>query len=364
MNRLLKYLIEILIMFGIYVVFDMPGTKKYILSAILMLCFLVRGRKKKWKPEALICVSLPVAVYFLLGFLGTFINASEYVDTVKIVVFWTIPLLFAFSMYVFYGKEMSHIVDVQFIGSCLAYLIPKGRFILETITVESMFAYAYGAFFVYYIYKKRWAFCGIAAVLMLLTDKRIVVLAVVVAVFVQGFLWIFRNDKRIGIGIWAIASLIINIYLSLIYSGTLQAIMEGIGINTNGRIKMYGKITEWFGRKFFMAGQGLGIVEELLAAWRVEDFSNLHNDLLKFHIELGFAGLLLFLVSYGIIFYLIEKKYSASAMNLFVSMAIYTMMLFATDNVSIYIIYLVPVYSIYFAVLSEQKKENVSIGKC
>ena len=34
MNRLLKYLIEILIMFGLYVVCDNPGTKKYIVIAM------------------------------------------------------------------------------------------------------------------------------------------------------------------------------------------------------------------------------------------------------------------------------------------------------------------------------------------
>ena len=364
MNRLLKYLIEILIMFGLYVVCDNPGTKKYIVIAFLMLAFFIAGRKKKWDAEALLCVSLPVVVYLLLGFLWTFTNASAYVDTVKIIIFWLIPLLFAFSLYIFYGEKMTHMVDVQFFGSCLAYLIPKGRFILETITVESMFAYAYGAFFAYYAYKKRWGFCVIAAVLMFLTDKRIVVLAVAMTVLIQGFLWLFRDDKRLAFGIWGIASVIINGYLWLIYSGTLQALMEGIGINTNGRTKMYEKITEWFGKNFFMAGKGLGIVEELLSAWKVEDFANLHNDLLKFHIELGFVGLLLLLTSYVVVFYLVEKKYSTSKMKMFLSMAIYTMMLFATDNVSIYVIYMIPVYSIYFAVLSEHKEENVSIEKC
>ena len=364
MNRLLKYLIEILIMFGLYVVCDNPGTKKYIVIAFLMLVFLIAGRKKKWNAEVFLIVSIPVAVYFLLGFFWTFLNASAYVDTVKIIIFWLIPLIFAFSMYIFYGEKMTHIVDVQFLGSCLAYLIPKGRFILETITVESMFAYVYGAFFIYYAYKKRWEFCAVAAALMFLTDKRIVVLAVAMTVSIQGFLWLFRDDKRLVFGIWGIVTAIINIYLWMIYSGTLQAMMEGIGINTNGRTKMYGKVTEWFGGDFLMAGKGLGIVEELLAAWRVKDFANLHNDLLKFHIELGFVGLLLLLTSYGVAFYLVEKKYSASKMKMFLSMAIYTMILFATDNVSIYVIYLIPVYSIYFAVLSENREKNVSIEKC
>ena len=359
MYRLIKYFFEILMMFIVYVLCDAPGSKKYILIVLLTLYFLIAGRKKQWSVDAIICIFLPVIVYFFTGLIGTFINASEYIETIKTIIFWLIPLLFAFSLNVFYGEKMSHIVDVQFIGSCLAYLIPKGRFIMETITVESMFAYAYGAFFTYYAYKKRWGFCAIAVVLMFLTDKRIVLLAAVLAVLIQGFLWLFRNDKRLTLGIWGIASVIINLYLWLIYSGTLQAFCEGLGINTNGRTKMYGKVTEWFGQNFLMAGQGIGIVEILLSKWRVEDFANLHNDLLKFHIELGFLGLLLLLLSYGVVFYLVEKKYDASKMKIFLSMVIYTMILFATDNVSIYIIYLVPVYSIYFAVLAEKHPKEM-----
>lgn len=364
MNRLLLYLIEILIMFGVYVVCDAPGLKKYILIIVLMLIYFVLGRKKKWSADMVSCVFLPAIIYIFLGLIGTLFSGNAYVDTVKIILFWLIPLLFAFSLYVFYGENMSHIVDVQFLGSCLAYLIPKGRFILETITVESMFSYVYGAFFTYYAYKKRWGFCLIAAALMFLADKRIVVLAVAMAVMIQGLLWVFRNDKRLALGIWGIASVVINVYLWLIYSGILQEFLTGIGVNTNGRTKMYGKITEWFGNNFFMLGQGIGIVEELLAAWRVADFANLHNDLLKFHIELGFLGLLLLLVSYAVVFCLVEKKYDSSKMKMFLSMAIYTMILFATDNVSIYVIYLIPMYSIYFAVLSEHREENVSIEKC
>ena len=110
---------------------------------------------------------------------------------------------------------------------------------------------------------------------------------------------------------------------------------------------------------FFGTGHGLGIVEELLTAWRIQDFSNLHNDLLKFHIELGFVGFILLLASYGAVFYLVEKHYGASKLKLFLSMVIYTMMLFATDNVSIYVIYLIPVYSIYFAVLAEKQQKEI-----
>lgn len=360
MRRILINLIELIVMLAVFTVCDRPGTIKYAVVALLSVGFMFLGRKKMWSIDQLTCIVLPVAVYLGVGCLNSLMNASIYSSTLKIVLFWTIPLLFAFALYTFYGTQMSHIVDVQFISSCLVYLITKGRFILETITVESMFAYVYGAFFIYYVYKKRWGFCCMAAFLMFLTDKRIVVLAAIIAVIVQLLLWLFRNDKRVVFGIWSVAGITINLYLWLIYSGILEAFCRGVGINTNGRVKMYGNMTEWFGQSFFTTGDGLGIVEMLLSSWNIEKFSNLHNDLLKFHIELGFLGFLLFLISYGVVFYIIEKKYGKLQMKLFLSMAVYTMMLFATDNVSIYIIYLIPVYSIYFAVLSGNHKKEIT----
>ena len=127
---------------------------------------------------------------------------------------------------------------------------------------------------------------------------------------------------------------------------------------------MFGRTVEWFGENFFAAGHGLGIVEKLLSAWNIEKFSNLHNDLLKFHIELGFVGLLLYFISFSIMFYLIGKRFGRRKMSLFISMATYTMILFATDNVSIYIIFLIPLYSIYFAALADNKIEVIKEYDC
>lgn len=360
MRRIWINLIELIIMLGVFTVCDRPGTVKYAVVALLSIGFLFLGRKKKWSVEQIICISLPVVVYLGIGCFYSLLNASVYSSTLKVLMFWSIPLVFAFSLYAFYGEDMPHVVDILFVASALVYLITKGRFILETITVESMFAYAYGAFFIYYVFKKKWSLCVLAAFLMLLTDKRIVVLAVVVAVWIQGILWLFRHDKRVAFSIWGLVVFATNVYLWLIYSGTLEQFCQGVGINTNGRVKMYGKVVEWFGQKFLSFGNGIGIVEMLLSAWNVEKFSNLHNDLLKFHIELGFLGLLLYFISFGVAFYLIEKRFGSKTMSFFVSMAVYTILLFSTDNVSIYIIYLIPIYSIYFAVLSGNNKEEVT----
>ena len=91
MYRLIKYFFEILMMFIVYVLCDAPGSKKYILIVLLTLYFLIAGRKKQWSVDAIICVFLPVIVYFFSGLIGTFINASEYIETIKTIIFWLIP---------------------------------------------------------------------------------------------------------------------------------------------------------------------------------------------------------------------------------------------------------------------------------
>lgn len=364
MRRILITLLELVVMIAVFKVCNQPGAVKYVIVAFVSLGLMFLGRKKRRELIPLVCILPPMIVYLGLGCLNSLVTANIYTETIKIVVFWTLPLIFAFSLYMFYGENMLHIIDIQFIASALVYLITTARFLLNYYNSESMFAYAYGAFFVYYVYQKRWGMSTFAAALMWLADKRIVFIAAIVAILVQGILWLFRNDKRFAQGLWAIIALAANAYLWLIYSGTLEAFCKGVGINTNGRVKMFGQTVEWFGESFFAAGHGMGVVEELLSAWNIEKFSNLHNDLLKLHIELGFVGLLLYFISFSIMFYLVGKRFGRRKMSLFISMAAYTMILFATDNVSIYIIFLIPLYSIYFTVLADNKIEVVKEYDC
>ena len=108
----------------------------------------------------------------------------------------------------------------------------------------------------------------------------------------------------------------------------------------------------------FYLGKGLGIVETLLENWNITTYTNLHSDILKFYIEMGFLGLLIYLLSYCVLFWFTEKKYDNSKMCFLFGMSLYSLLLFVTDNVSIYIMYLFPVYSTFFAVLSSGRKYN------
>lgn len=355
MYCVLKYLIELLIMTILFINCDLPGVKKYILVTAVAMLLLFLKRKERWDAKKIVSISLPVVTYLIIGTVCSLAKVNLYTNTLKIILFWMIPLLFAFSLYLFYKDDMQHIVDIQLFASCLAYVANYWRVIRWYFFIESTFAFSFGVFFIYYAYKRKWIMCGIAAFFMYMTDKRIAVLAVVATLLVMGLLKLFRNDKRIAYTIWGLAVAAVNGYLWLICSGTLEKMCKAIGIDTSGRIKIYGDVLKWFETPVMVSGQGLGIVEILLDIWNIQSFSNLHNDLLKFYIELGVIGLFIFLISYGIMFFIVERNYGNDKMCFLLSMTIYSIILYATDNVSIYILYLIPIYSIYFAILEEKR---------
>lgn len=362
--KIAEYIFELLLMIGLFALCDKTGMQKYALSLVFCLSLFILGRKRKWSVYALLCAALPMLVYLFMGITGALFHANFYESTLKVLMFWFVPFFVAFSLYVYYGKKMERIVDLQFLSSCVMFFRPKVFEILIAMHFESIYAFTFGLFSIYYVYKKRWGFCMASLVLMYIADKRITILGVVVALAVMGLMWIFRNNWKLALFIWGIVSVVVNLYIYLIYSGTLDYFCRGIGINTNGRLKMYGRVTEWFGGKFLWFGEGLGVIEMLLNHWNISTFSNLHNDLLKFYIELGMVGLVLFLASYGISFVIAGKHIGKSQMSFLLAASVYTMILFATDNVSIYIVYLIPLNSIYFAIFAAKEKETIVGEPC
>ena len=61
-------------------------------------------------------------------------------------------------------------------------------------------------------------------------------------------------------------------------------------------------------------------------------------------------------------FLLTEKHFGKSSMCYFFLITTYSMILFATDNTSIYMIYLIPMYLTMFAILSSGETLEVKNG--
>ena len=362
MNKLkevitIKRLLELVSMLVLYVLFDAGGAKKYAAALVFCVIFLFLGRKKQWSADALLCVAFPSVVYVLMGALSTLLAASAQMMTIKILMYTLVPLVLVFSMYTFYGENMEQIIDMQFLGCLLAYALFDAPTFIKIFRWESVFAFSFGIFALYYAYKKKWKVFVIAILFMLFAEKRIAIVAMAAALLIMGIMWIFRQSKKLALIIWGMVSVVSYGYIYLIYSGILDAFCWGANINTNGRVEMFGRMANEFSTGVF--GSGLGVVENLLSCWDITVFANLHNDLLKFYIELGVLGLAFYLMSYLVMFFFVGKNYGNSKMSFILSISIYTLLLFATDNVSIYVMYLFPMYSVFFSVLSQQRTEKL-----
>ena len=353
----LKRLAELAAMLVLYVLFDAGGAKKYAVALVFCAVFLFLGRKKQWSADALACVGLPAAAYVLMGAFSTLLSASAQMMTVKILMYTLVPLVLAFSMYVFYGENMRQLMDVQFLGCILAYALFDAPTFIKIFRWESVFAFSFGIFALYYAHTKKWKFFVAAVLFMLFAEKRIAILAMAAALFVMGILWIFRQSKKLAMIVWGLVCGAVYLYIYLIYSGKIEAFCWAANINTNGRVEMYGRMAQEAKFSITFLGKGLGVVEQLLEHWNILTYVNLHNDLLKFYVELGFWGLLVYLLSYGVMFHLAEKKFDQSKMSFLLVLSVYTMMMFTTDNVSIYMLYLVPLYSAFFAVLASKGEQ-------
>ena len=368
MNKLkevisVKRLVELISMLVLYVLFDAGGAKKYAAALLFCAAFLFLGRKKKWQADAFLCVALPAVAYVLMGALSTLLAASAQMMTVKILMYTLVPLFLVFSMYTFYGENMKDLVDVQFVGCLLAYALFDAPTFIKIFRWESVFAFSFGIFALYYAYSKKWKLFAAAISFMLFAEKRIAIVAMAAALFVMGLMWIFRQSKKLALIIWGMVSAASYGYIYLIYSGILDAFCWGANINTNGRVEMYSRMAQEAEFSLGYFGKGLGMVEQLLEHWNILTYVNLHNDLLKFYVELGFIGFFVYLLSYGIMLYVAEKKFGESKMSFLLVLSVYTMVMFMTDNVSIYMLYLVPLYSTFFAVLASKRENAVEKGK-
>ena len=163
MYCVLKYLIELLVMTILFINCDLPGVKKYILVTAVAMLLLFLKRKERWDAKKIVSISLPAVTYLIIGTVCSLAKVNLYTNTLKIILFWMIPLLFAFSLYLFYKDDMQHIVDIQLFASCLAYVANYWKVIRWYFFIESTFAFSFGVFFIYYAYKRKWIMCGIAA---------------------------------------------------------------------------------------------------------------------------------------------------------------------------------------------------------
>lgn len=356
--RALRWLAAVLVMICLFLSLHTEGMKKYVVVMVFAGGFFFLGRKKKLCTEAAVCVLLPAVICLLAGGVSTLLCANPQMSSVKQAVFWLVPLFLPLALAVFFGNDLKKVIDGQFLACLVTFYVYAGERIINYGVAEDILAFVFGAFVIYYIYEKRWLPAVIAVRFMYVADKKIVLLAVVASVFLLLCTWIFRKSKCFLLTLWGFVTVGCLYYIELIHSGALKHICYSMGIIGNGRMTMYDRFQDFYRVSVTYLGRGFGSVSNILECWDIPTYGHLHNDLLKLYIELGFWGFLAYFVSYAVTFHLAEKHFGKKAMTGLFAMAVYSMILFMTDNVSIYILYLIPVYSISFAMLTMENKNN------
>lgn len=367
---ILKSILGLLSVGLLYGVMDGGGMQKYAVAIFLCAVYMVLGRKKKFDLREIICVVTPSLTYIILGGVGVLFGASPQLSAIKVLLYCIVPMLLSIMLYIYYDRDISYFIDAQFVCGIVLYLanswveifLPIIRAYKSNLIVlirefrwESSFAFAFGIFAVYYAYKRRWGMFVLASIFAYIGNKRIVLLAMAAALGMMALTWLFQKSKKLIYVSWGIICAAVYGYLTFIYSRGMSFWSEVFNLNSNGRLKIYDRIMTEFEFSLGYMGKGLGVIENLLEHWNIPTFANLHNDLMKFYIEIGFWGLLIYLLSYYVMFYLTEKIAGDSAMMYLLGILNYTFVLFTTDNVSIYLLYLIPFYTTIFAVLSYEK---------
>ena len=359
--------IEIAGMMFLYWILDTQGMLKYFISTaigIFILIIFYRDLdvlKEDWP------LAIPVMIHCGLGLILSLFGGTKSIWTIKCMVFWIFPILFAYLICLIYVNDRKRMINQTFFGSVFAYLICNRYYFITEGYCESTFAFVFGLFILYYCWDKQWIKAIIAALCMHLANKRIAVLAVVACVVLMILMKVLKYEKKWISRAWISLMAVVGVYVYSIYSGVFMNLCIKLGIDTSHRLEVYPVVVEQIPDKYFF-GRGLGTTNELLVnylnPWLYQWFENPHNDFLKIFVDLGAIGLVLFMVGYLLVIYMTSKRgvTNRAASQLFV-IFVYFMLLMTTDNVSIYILFLVPMYSICLALMGEKEELHENHAK-
>jgi|GEM_PF-6916810 len=163
--------------------------------------------------------------------------------------------------------------------------------------------YIFGFFLLYYFFsenEKKWSKVSISLLFVYLGMKRAVFLALFIALAVG--IVLKKVDSKYRNLVIKISSVMVLIgifaYLYIIRVGILEAIADSYNIKTMSRIKFwnYFRIYYEFSPSFW--GRGISFCEKIMMMsareLNISYVTNLHNDILRLYISIGFVPMILY----------------------------------------------------------------------
>ena len=207
-------------------------------------------------------------------------------------------------------------------------------------------AFCLGAYLIYMLLKPKKGILYLVLFVLLMfcflsAFKRIAMIAVVVAL-AFGYLLKFvskyseKSAMRMTVFFTVLTILILIGYVGAIKMNVFE-MLEKMGIDTSGRVKIYKSVSDCYEFSPSFLGNGIGFLTYRLNSKMHIGVAAVHNDFLQYFIDLGFWGYILWLISITLtrVLYFGRKGKIQSAVTAF-SLTLYLVIVSSTDNTMSY----------------------------
>lgn len=384
-----------LIIFFIFVVIEpsfnegIKGRTRYVLACIeigiAVVIFLANKKTTISKKTVFYAMSniLPYFIIFMVMLFRFFLfDDINFNSTVTTVLYWTIPILLMFSaVYLFKEKIIDYTfwaIVINYFLCILMYLYQYKLdgifkfFYYSEITVTPLeiheLTFSVGLFFIYYAffedkeYKGHKLKIALSIICIFLGIKRIEIFALIITYLIFKILNIVKNKKQFMniISLIMIASCFV--YIIIIKMDVLELIAEKFDLEFNSRLEAYNYFDEDYEISLLYEGKGLGYTMDKLSVANksiTRGIGDLHNDILKIYIEMGSIFSFLYFLNF---FWLqnnrLNRKFGFKVSKMYFLFTVFTFILYLTDNVNRYLVYILVYTMIPFTEVIKEKDDN------
>lgn len=348
----------------IFLILRQNGFLKYIIFLFWILYKALKN--KRFHLNSLGYLLLPSLVCVILGGIISIFHKPNF-ETFREICFVIIPTFGAYVLGSIYDeKKIKKYIYASFQAIVTLFIIfGIGTFTVENL-MESTYAFIFGIYVLYFLCCKNYKYMFLSIICMILADKRIVWGAVVVGSIVLVVLskkkWERNNNlkraQRIVGAVGMLSTVLMLLFVFMCRYGIIAKIMYSLNINSMGRLDVWNYFSKYYNFHIGYTGIGLGGVKQILNLLGNKHFDRLHNDILLYYIELGFGGFFIFIFShFQMINHFIRERIITykNAMDIIV-LIVYTLVCYCTDNISIYIHYIFPLYLIMCDFLKKERK--------
>lgn len=333
------------------------GFIKYLVILLMTMVLLLKSKEIKNTFE-IKGIVFPIVYYIIIGMILAIFKNNVTIYTFKQIAFYVVPCLFSIALYSNVSiKTFIRITQVQFWSILIIFFIKQIPEYNPIDLLESELAFVFGAYVLYFIYIKKFFYTSIACIALILAHKRIVLGAIVLVIIIYFILKLLKkeNKGKLMITVYGISVMLMFFLIYFIKSGDFLLFTRAHQINTQGRAEsIYPIFNNLYSFSLLFIGNGIGYVLNVLKDYPIK---NLHNDILAIFIEIGFVGSIIYFYLYKLFFYGLYIRKGSKITNFIILLFIYNFILYITDNVSIYVSYLIPFYMIILSSINHDEFE-------